>query len=563
MFKKYSLFIAIFFLILYFCPYIFLQENSHFFIGDNLDSAVPQLVILARGSKIFELNSQINTSKIMSIVPSDSVADGFNIIMIWLFKFFKPFTAYLINEIMIHLIAFFGMYLLLKDHFIKDKHYHWICAGVSLCFAILPFYTVNAPSIAGQPILLYAFLNILEYKSNIWNYIIIFLFPFYSNLLIAGFFIICILGFIFMVDWISSKRLNISYFTALVLLTFIYIITEYHSIYAILFDKIFVSHRTEWNVTLWSLNLKGVFTLIIGDLLNGHYHAVSLQRWIAIFILPLAIIAGLKKRFDFKLLSILLISISTISIFHGAYNWDKLIPLKEKIMILKIYQFDRFYLMFPILWYLVFAISLLFIAKAKFKLFGMGKYLVLMIISIQFLFILFNNPTHKNFIKKDNKSFTYREFYSEDLFRKIRDYINKPQKDYRIVSIGIYPAISQYNGFYSLDGYLANYSLEYKHKFRRIIEKELNKNETRQKYFDDWGNRYYIFASELSNFENTKYDNVRLKNLELNTDYLKNLEGEYIFSAVEIINYKDNKLDFLHVFEDGISPWRIYLYKLS
>ena len=37
--------------------------------------------------------------------------------------------------------------------------------------------------------------------------------------------------------------------------------------------------------------------------------------------------------------------------------------------------------------------------------------------------------------------------------------------------------------------------------------------------------------------------------------------GEYIFSAVEIKNYKDNDLEYLKVFDNESSGWKVYLYR--
>jgi hypothetical protein len=158
---------------------------------------------------------------------------------------------------------------------------------------------------------------------------------------------------------------------------------------------------------------------------------------------------------------------------------------------------------------------------------------------------------------------TYREFYSESLFQEIRDYIDKDQADYRVISIGLEPSISQYNGFYTLDAYLVNYPLEYKRQFRKIIEKELEKNKDLRNYYDTWGCRCYIFVDELG-FETMAFKgkNIKIKKMQLNTGILKSMGGEYVFSAVEITNYEENNLKLMKVFEREDSPWKIYLYKL-
>lgn len=98
---------------------------------------------------------------------------GLNLIML-LYKLLDPFSAYLVNHILVHSTAFFGMYLfccnyLLMDE-IKNANHIFICFGVSLAFGILPFYDMYGLSIAGQPLLLYSFLNLLNDKGKLFDF---------------------------------------------------------------------------------------------------------------------------------------------------------------------------------------------------------------------------------------------------------------------------------------------------------------------------------------------------------------------------------------------------------
>ena len=92
---------------------------------------------------------------------------------------------------------------------------------------------------------------------------------------------------------------------------------------------------------------------------------------------------------------------------------------------------------------------------------------------------------------------SFHQFYSPELFAEIKDHIGKPQQSYRVVSLGMHPGIALYNGFYLADGYLSDYPLEYKHRFRKVIAAELAKNEDIKDYFDGWGARCYLFSAEL------------------------------------------------------------------
>jgi hypothetical protein len=155
-----------------------------------------------------------------------------------------------------------------------------------------------------------------------------------------------------------------------------------------------------------------------------------------------------------------------------------------------------------------------------------------------------------------------REFYAEDLFKKIEKYIALPQEDYRVASIGIHPAISQYNGFYTLDTYNNFYPLTYKHQFRKLIESELAGNKTIRNYFDHWGGRCYLYTAQLGKHVMFKKHSKRqLDHLQLNTKVFKKMGGRYIFSALPITNAKQNQLILDKVFVSKASAWKIYLYK--
>jgi hypothetical protein len=159
---------------------------------------------------------------------------------------------------------------------------------------------------------------------------------------------------------------------------------------------------------------------------------------------------------------------------------------------------------------------------------------------------------------------SFKQFYAVDQFKEIDQYIGKPKDSYRVVSIGLHPAIAQYNGFYTLDTYNNFYPLSYKHEFRKIISKELDKSPLLKDYFDTWGGRCYIFVAELGKKYDFKKDSkVKIHHLQLNTKVLKQMGGQYIFSAVPILNAKEDHLVFKKAFGQKESAWRIYLYEVQ
>jgi hypothetical protein len=140
-------------------------------------------------------------------------------------------------------------------------------------------------------------------------------------------------------------------------------------------------------------------------------------------------------------------------------------------------------------------------------------------------------------------------------------FIRRPKSSYRVVTIGMHPSVAQFNGFYTLDGYLTNYSLSYKHQFRRIITTEFTKRVELRDYFDGWGNRCYVFSSELGlNSLCAGQNHYVLHNLQIDTAQLRAMGCEYVISAAYIENSAENGLRLEKDFFSPDSFWHIYLY---
>jgi len=574
--KKLRLFLfAVIIVCLSWAPYLFQGQDTHVKIFDNLDCHMTHIKVVAESGKAFSLNPNTRLDNLINGIALSGVDSGYNVLT-WLFILFPPFTAYALNELLVRLVALLGMVLLLQKYVIKvekDEHY-WIITGAGLCFALLPFYPAGGISIAGLPILLYSFLNILNREEKFTDFLIIFIFPFYSKLALVGFFIAFALSVLFVVDFIRKKKINLPFLGGLFLFTVTSIFSHFHLVYSLI-DPNFSSFREEIHTVTWTAaeSIKRTAHNFIFDRVNvtGAHH---------IFVIgaaALAVVVSFFKKLRPRLMSVLVLTCLMTSIMWGFKYWGGVNLLREKFQLLNAFDFSRFYWFNPFLWYIIFALALLIISRIKY-----GKIIASLFIIGQLLFMFINYNWEYRYLLGIRSSFagspltyslTYKEFYSGALFEEIENYINKPKKDYRVVSLGIHPGISQYNGFYTLDIYTDVYPLEYKHRFRKIIEKELEKNEVLRRGFDGNAKRCFLTASELHGdniirgmaysrgiTKNEKH--LKIKNLELNTGVLKEMGGEYIFSAVEIVNFQENNLAFEKVFTRKDSPWRIYLYKV-
>ena len=236
----------------------------------------------------------------------------------------------------------------------------------------------------------------------------------------------------------------------------------------------------------------------------------------------------------------------------------KLSPLQIFVSI----QFDRFYFLYP-------SIIIIMLATICYVLIQKNKTNLAIVLAIFGLFsgIFFDKEVRKNaqiLIGGEITQPTYSQFYDTALFDKIRSELGMlPDYQTKTVSLGIFPAVAEYNGFYTLDSYRVNYPLEYKHKFRKIIAKELDKNDDLKNYFDNWGSRCYIFSSELgTKFMYGKNSDITIINLDIDTPQLQEMDCQYIFSAVPILNYENLNLKFENSFTTDNSFWEIYLYSI-
>lgn len=573
--KNIGIFITIVVFCFYILPYIFLRDLAYIHVHDNLDSAFLSYHHLASSGYVFPFNTDVIFENIMNGLPIWCLPSCLFVVL--LFYIFGSLAGYIINDVIVHIVSFIGMYLLLKEYFIRGIRSQYIVIALSLCFALVPFKSEYGISVSGQPLLLYAFLNILNKKQNIRDYIVIVFFPFYEYFSFAGIFIVCALSIISVADTIRKKKFNYHFLIWVIIFVILCCMAEYRLIYAGFFARDFVAHRVEMDLTTFRgmdfvSNIYETLHLII----RTQYHTGSFRTYAVILAFTTAIVFVWRKMRPKGILCWLPLAIVTICLISAFYRyWISSIGSGNYfIQLLKTFQVNRIYVLLPFLWFLLFGVSLREISKFK-----KYNYIIYSLLILHLALVGIENEEYKinllqlkckifatKFEKRMEKWANFKGFFATNLFSEIKKYINSPSENYRVVSIGMHPSIAQYNGFYTLDSYQSIYPLEYKHKFRNIIAKELEKNRALKVYFDDWGSRCYVFAAELKDkcFLNcSKHNTYTIDNLEINTKALKELGGKYIISCVYINNFEKLNLTFEKYFEDESAYWKIYLYKVN
>lgn len=534
---------------LYLSPLFILGENAHIRVHDNLDSNIAWYKVLSNSGQLFG-TIDASIPQIINGLPRGALGSELTGIVL-LHHFLPTMAAYAISQAITRIFAFIGMYLLLRKHFLPSERWTYISIGVSLAFALTPFWPSGMLSTLGMPLALWAFLNIRKGERAWINFAVLTFLPFYSSFVLGFFFFLCAIGFVWFVDVIRGRGWNFPFLLSICYMTALYFLVEYRLVASFfIFDE--PNSRDEYfhaRLPLWR-----VIRLTFKNFLLGHTHVMTVHGLIIAPVMFIALYAAAKRKQwkEEKKFLLLFILNFLLSLWYAFWFYKGWLPLTERFHFLDTFNFARFHFLRPMIIYICFALSLKIIFD-RLK----GKILPLVLIICQiFILFLFNDE-----IIYRNKP-TVKQFYDEALFTEIKEFIGKPLEEYRVASIGIHPAIAQYNGFYTLDTYNNFYPLKYKHQFRKIIEKELEKNKTIRTYFDEWGGRCYIFTDELGkNYMVKKSSKKKLKNLQLNIDVFKEMGGQYIFSALPIENAEENQLQLEKVFTTEQSVWKIYLYK--
>ena len=96
---------------------------------------------------------------------------------------------------------------------------------------------------------------------------------------------------------------------------------------------------------------------------------------------------------------------------------------------------------------------------------------------------------------------------------------------------------------------------------KAVCSEELEKDDDLKTYFDEWGNRCYLFSSEIPfQYYFTKNSKMEIEDWDVNINQLKNMGCDYILSTIKINN---QNLALQNQFEMALHSYEIYLYKVQ
>lgn len=533
-------------------------------VHDEFDGEVLTYILQAKHLSGGSLPELFNGTAITAMMPPAPL-------FVLFYALLKPELAFFFCYVLILFLAYTGMYLCILQRFEEPV----LAAAIGSLFTLLPFYSVYGLSVMGQPLLFYGFGRLWkEEREDLMGILLIIFFALSSSLVLVGF-ADCIILLLFAVfDEKKGQKLKplLIAWSALVL---VYAACNVKLLASVVDGADgFVSHRTEFVAAPISF-ISAFRSLFI----YGQHHAASYHRFVIPWILVVLIWSwfckchGKLKRKELQLLkemTWLLVAAVSIALFYALWHCPAIVRMRYQLGgVFVVFQVDRFYWMYPAIWFILFAYSLHF-AEFNFTLIEkrkLGKLIIGMTLVCIGAYLFLRSTAFVNaraLYAEEEHTDGYAsidEFFQPTLFKEIAEYIGETQENYRVVSVGLYPSIPLYNGFYCLDGYSNNYDLTYKHQFRVVISGELEKDESLRSYYDDWGNRCYVFSSEIpKRYYISKTENVTIKALALDYGKLYEMGCRYVLSGVPIT---DEHLVFLKEFDTPDSYYRILLYRVE
>lgn len=549
--------------------FLYFGKDSYIGIHDNLDIHIADYQILRLNNAFF------SHGKLLPLLGG--IDRGFLLselsLYALLYVFLPNFAAYITGYFLKILLAL-GSGILLGKDILKEQYesYAWLVVLGSFTYGLLPLYPAFSFSFAALPLFVYLIRQIRDRKGKRF-YVFLFLYPLLSYFTFFGPFL---LGYLFLYAvyrCVKEKKASGRLFLAVLLLLCGYAVVEYR-----LFWLMFTGQPTIRDTMVMGADDALTVCKNIADVfINSIFHAEDVHRF---FVLPVCLLyfvwlnAGYIRRRKWKdafgdTFNLIFLFLVFNCVIYGFYTWEGFRTLVETILPpLKGWQFNRTVFFNPFLWYAeLFLIAGRFF-KQKHKRVALALVLLTMLVPLgkQTLYNDFYNTvyTHAYMLvkQKSTESLSYREFYSEELFERIKEETGYDGK--YAAAYGMHPAVLNYNGIATLDGCLSYYYQSYKEAFREVIAPALDVNEAGRVYFDEWGARAYLFSAADDTIWNpVKTMKVTDYELAIDGDAFRKLGGTWIFSRIKITNDKQLGLTLQGSYEDVSSPYTIYVYRVK
>ncbi len=569
--KKYLFWIGLCGVVLSLFPYLLLGESSIIPYHDQLDGEL--LAYMFQAKYLFDgrgiIPEFLGGAAKSALIPPAPLA-------VLLFKVFTPFVALVLMQGIGQVTAYIGMFRLAE--LVSERK--GIAFVAALLYSFLPFLSVYGLSQYGMPLLLLSIYYLYKGEKTGRSLAYVACYAAMSSLVLCGFAWLGLWAISLVVSVCRKKqKVHWGFPVGFCVMCVVYLAENLTLLGQILgLGKEFVSHKSEY-----VLEGEGFLSTFCNYLLYNGEHSQDSHVWIislTAVVLSVFVLGHKKAAWNVtgKIKHLLLVLAVIVGLCLVAALWDcgAFIPVKEMLGTLGTLQLDRVLWLAPMLWILVlvFVGDILWSMASGMK--GAAKYILygtfLMVLGCMGVLTLKESlvkPCVQKVLRPDYNAISYSDYLAMGVMEQVEEFIRQEQgrlpHEYRVASLGIDPAAALYHGFYCVDGYSNNYDLEYKHAFREVIAPELDKSEYLKGYFDDWGNRCYLYSSECPGYYTIEKGGFFFQDLELDTAALKKLGCDYVLSAAYIMNAEQTGLVLLReeAFETSDSYYRIFVYGLS
>lgn len=546
-------------------------EKSVIAVHDNLDLFIPQFQMM-KNTKTFWTHGK--DVPFLGGISRDVLPAEFSLYTV-LYMLLPAYPAYITGYLLKIVTALFSCILLAKDIYKKNymayKPLVWV---LGLAYGVLNVFPAFGIPFASIPLAVYLFRKIYKEPKVKW-FVCLFFYPFLSYFSYFGLFILAYMAVAFIWLWIKDKKFPARILFAVCVLSAGCIFCEYRLFGTMLFND---------EVTIRSTMEAGNYTAgeigkTIGEVFTkGMFHAESMHTYL---VLPVCVfyffflnISYIRKKnikgIFHDLYNLLVLILIFNSVVYGIYYWEDFRSLVEIVCPpLTGWQFNRTVFFSPFVWYAAFFLVLKRMydsrqktAKLFANLFALGAVLIIVLSGTRYndLYHTCFEQAYRIIKGVPSNQLEFGEFYSKELFEEAKEDIGYDGQ--WSAAYGFYPAILEYNGIATLDGYLGFYSQEYKESFRKIIAPALDKVEESREYFDAWGARAYLYSGTKISIVSALRDYpVSEEDIDIDMEAFKTLGGEYIFSRINLTNSKEKGLSLVGIYTHEKSPYTLYVYQ--
>lgn len=589
-------------------------ERSYIGVHDNMDLFLAQFQMLKNTGSFWKHGVDV---PFLGGVSRNDLPSEFSLYSL-LYMLFPTYIAYILGLLGKMLLGMFSFWLLAKE-LLGDRYLRVrpIVFMTGLCYGALWVFPAFGFAFASIPLCVYILIRIYRGQKAVgWWYPALFAYPLVSYFSYHGIFILGYLALF--VLWLFGRlvyrrsrsghdevqgsaegmalsdardghsgvqtaaqgsvrgedgRIVLRMLLALLVLAAGYMACEYRLFGQMLFSDEVTIRSSIVNA---SLSPAEVFAEIWQVFREGIFHADSVHGKVVVPVCELYFVINngcyvLKRewkrmfRDPFNLIMLFIVFNCAV---YGLYDFEPLRLLVEKLIPpLEGWQFNRTIFFNPFLWY-----AALFVVLCKLYEGGLWRVWLANGIACLALLAVILTPNRYNDLYHTcyNRAYeyyhgtevdelSYEQFYAEDLFAKIKADIGY-QGEWA-AAYGFHPAVLEYNGIATLDGYLGFYSQRYKEAFREIIAPALERVEATRIYYDDWGARAYLYSgTDLSIVSATKTVYATDDRIYIDGEAFRDLGGEYLFSRIKLSNAEEVGLSPVgeYTAEDG--SMSVYVY---